>query len=327
MADIQGSYDDPFAAVPDALAGLLDSGDAGGSVAVFVDGEPVVDVWGGFADADRTVPWQRDTITNVWSVTKTMTALCALVLADRGDLDLGAPVARYWPEFAAAGKEGVEVRHLMGHTSGLWTWAEPMTVADLYDWEKATSLLAAQEPAWEPGTRSGYHALTHGYLVGEVVRRITGRTLGTFFREEIAEPLGAPADEAGETADEIKGGEGIDRAEQVAHGEDAWMRAAHIQHAGDQVAAGRLGLHGADLGAGQADRLFGEQVLARGEDPSTERGGLVGRHAHDRKEQVRLPQHGVKVGGCRNGFPAGRQQGFCRHRGVGVPKRNRGDLR
>src|SRR3954465_617526 len=104
MADIQGSYDDLFTAVPSALAGLLDDGDAGASVAVFVDGEPVVDVWGGFADTDRTVPWQRNTITNVWSVTKTMTALSALVLADRGELDLAGPVGRYWPEAAPAGK-------------------------------------------------------------------------------------------------------------------------------------------------------------------------------------------------------------------------------
>ena len=105
MADIQGSYDELFTAVPSALAGLLDGGDVGGSVAVFVDGEPVVDVWGGFADPGRTIPWQRNTITNVWSVTKTMTALCALVLADRGELDLAAPVGRYWREFVVAGKE------------------------------------------------------------------------------------------------------------------------------------------------------------------------------------------------------------------------------
>lgn len=189
MARIDGYYDERFAAVREALVTNLDSGaDVGASVAVYLEGEPVVDLWGGETHAG---PWRRDTITNVWSITKTMTALSALVLADRGELDFHAPVAKYWPEFAAAGKSGVEVRHLMGHTSGLGTWTEPMTVADLYDWEKATSLLAAQEPAWEPGTRSGYHALTHGYLVGEVVRRITGRTLGTFFREEIAEPLGA----------------------------------------------------------------------------------------------------------------------------------------
>src|SRR5919201_3345384 len=107
MAEVRGSYDEPLTAVPTVLAGLLEQGDVGGSVAAFVDGEPVVDIWGGFADADRTIPWQRDTITNVWSVTKTMTALCALVLADRGELDLAAPVGRYWREFAVAGKEKV----------------------------------------------------------------------------------------------------------------------------------------------------------------------------------------------------------------------------
>jgi CubicO group peptidase (beta-lactamase class C family) len=189
MADIQGSYDELFAAVPGALAGLLDDGDAGGSVAVFVDGEPVVDVWGGCADADRTVPWQRDTITNVWSVTKTMTALCALVLADRGELDLAAPVGRYWREFAVAGKEKVLVRHLLAHTAGLPDWDWP--VEDLYDWPSATARLAAQVPQWEPGSAAGYHSLTQGFLVGEVVRRITGQTLGDFFAQEVAGPLGA----------------------------------------------------------------------------------------------------------------------------------------
>jgi CubicO group peptidase (beta-lactamase class C family) len=132
MADIGGSYDDLFISVPTALAGLLDGGDAGGSVAVFVDGEPVVDVWGGFTGADRTQRWQQDTITNVYSVTKTMTALCALVLADRGELDPAAPVARYWPEFAAAGKDHVLVRHLLAHTAGLPDWDGP--VEELYDW-------------------------------------------------------------------------------------------------------------------------------------------------------------------------------------------------
>ena len=120
-----------------------------------------------------------------------MTALCALVLADRGDLDLDAPVAEYWPEFAAAGKGGVRVRHLLSHTAGLPTWDEPMATEDLYDWETATARLAAQAPRWEPGTQAGYHAVTQGYLVGEVVRRVTGRSLGTFFAEEVAGPLGA----------------------------------------------------------------------------------------------------------------------------------------
>jgi len=189
MAEIQGAYDDLFTAVPSALAGLLDAGDAGASVAVFVDGEPVVDVWGGFADADRTIRWQQDTIANVYSVTKTMTALCALILADRGELDLAAPVARYWPEFAAAGKERVLVRHLLSHTAGLPDWDGP--IEDLYDWPAATARLAAQAPQWEPGSAAGYHSLTQGFLVGEVVRRITGRSVGEFFAEEGAGPLDA----------------------------------------------------------------------------------------------------------------------------------------
>ncbi|MFJ1806503.1 MULTISPECIES: serine hydrolase domain-containing protein [unclassified Streptomyces] len=189
MADIQGSYDDLFAAVPTALAALLDGGDAGGSVAVFVDGEPVVDVWGGSADVARGIPWQRDTLVNVYSVTKTMTALCALVLADRGELDPDAPVARYWPEFAAAGKEAVLVRHLLSHTAGLPDWDGP--VAEIYDWPAATARLAAQTPQWKPGSAAGYHSLTQGFLVGEVVRRITGRNPGEFFADEIAGPLDA----------------------------------------------------------------------------------------------------------------------------------------
>lgn len=189
MADIQGSYDDLFIAVPTAFAGMLDAGDAGGSVAVLVDGEPVVDVWGGYADAGRTAPWQRDTIVNVWSVTKTMTALCALVLMDRGDLDPDAPVARYWPEFAAASKDKVLVRHLLAHTAGLPDWDG--SVEDLYDWPAATARLAARAPRWEPGTAAGYHSLTQGFLVGEVVRRVTGRSVGEFLADEVTGPLGA----------------------------------------------------------------------------------------------------------------------------------------
>src|SRR5947209_10305388 len=189
MAEIRGTYDDLFTAVPSLLAGFLDAGDAGGSVAVFVDGEPVVDVWGGFADAARNVPWQRDTITGVWSVTKTMTALCALVLADRGELDLSAPVARYWPEFAAHGKEGVLVRHVLAHTAGLPDWDGP--VEELYDWQAATARLAALGPQWEPGTAAGYHSLTQGFLVGEVLRRVTGRSVGAFLAEEVTGRLGA----------------------------------------------------------------------------------------------------------------------------------------
>ncbi|MER7561769.1 serine hydrolase domain-containing protein [Streptomyces sp. NPDC097941] len=189
MADIQGTYDDLFSAVPNKLAALLEEGDVGGSVAVFVGGEPVVDVWAGWADAERTAPWERDTITNVFSTTKTMTALCALILADRAELDLDAPVARYWPEFAATGKEKVLVRHLLSHTAGLPHWEGP--VEELYDWPAATARLAAQPLLWEPGTAAGYHSLTQGFLVGEVLRRITGRTVGEFLAQEVTGPLGA----------------------------------------------------------------------------------------------------------------------------------------
>jgi CubicO group peptidase (beta-lactamase class C family) len=189
MADIQGSYDELFAAVPAVLSRLLDEGDAGGSVAVFVDGEPVVDAWGGYADADRGAAWERDTITVTWSVTKTMTALCALLLADRGQLDLDAPVVRYWPEFAAAGKDKVLVRHLLAHTAGLPDWVWP--VEELYDWQAATARLAARPPQWQPGSAAGYHSLTQGFLVGEVIRRVTGQAVGDFFAAELAGPLGA----------------------------------------------------------------------------------------------------------------------------------------
>jgi CubicO group peptidase (beta-lactamase class C family) len=189
---VDGFAQDRFAAVRQGFEANLESGaDIGASFCATLEGEIVVDLWGGFADPARTRPWTRDTIVNVYSTTKTMTALTALLLADRGELDFDAPVAKYWPEFAANGKAGVKVSHLMSHAAGLSGWKAPITKQDLYDWDKATSLLAAQAPYWEPGTASGYHALTQGYLVGEVVRRITGKSLGGVFREEIAEPLGA----------------------------------------------------------------------------------------------------------------------------------------
>jgi CubicO group peptidase (beta-lactamase class C family) len=190
--EVHGTCDPRFEGVRRTFAANLENGaDVGASFAVTIDGEMVVDLWGGFADPGQTRPWEADTLVNVYSTTKTMTALTALLLADRGELDFQAPVARYWPEFAANGKADVTVAHLMSHSSGLSGWKEPLAVEDLYDWEKATSLLAAQAPFWEPGTAPGYHGMTQGYLVGEVVRRITGKTLGTVFREEIAEPLGA----------------------------------------------------------------------------------------------------------------------------------------
>ncbi len=181
-----------FDPLRELFAAKLESGeDLGASLAVNIDGEMVVDLWGGWADEARTVPWTENTITNVFSTTKAMTSLAALVLVDRGELDLDATVAKYWPEFAANGKAGIKVRHLLSHTSGVSGWDQPITLEDLYDWDKSTALLAAQAPWWEPGTASGYHMLNYGHLIGEVIRRITGQRLGEFFAAHIAGPLGA----------------------------------------------------------------------------------------------------------------------------------------
>ena len=192
MAEVQGTCEARFEGVRKALSASLDSGgDVGASVAVYLHGEPVVDIWGGYVDEAKSAPWERDTLTNVWSTTKTMTFLCALMLADRKQLDFHAPVATYWPEFAQGGKEAVEVRHIMGHTAGLSGWDQPIAPEQLADWELCTMALAAQTPWWEPGSASGYHALTQGYLIGEVVRRIVGESIGTWFAREVAKPLDA----------------------------------------------------------------------------------------------------------------------------------------
>jgi CubicO group peptidase (beta-lactamase class C family) len=190
--EICGSCDPRVAEVKRAFARNFEDGlEIGASFAATIDGEFVVDLWGGHADQACRRPWERDTIVNVYSTTKAMAALCALMLVDRGQLDPDAPVARYWPEFAQAGKDALPVRYLLSHTSGLAGFAEPIPVEALYDWDRIVRLLASQKPMWEPGAQSGYHSLTFGHLLGELVRRLTGRTLGTFFREEVAEPLGA----------------------------------------------------------------------------------------------------------------------------------------
>jgi len=192
MADLLGKCDDRFEAVRAALARNLDSdAELGASLVVDIDGDIVVDLWGGFSDQARTIPWSEHTITNVWSTTKTITSLAALMLADRGLLDVDAPVARYWPEFAAQGKQDILVRHIMSHSSGVSGLDQPAVTEDLYDWASATSRMAGQAPWWPPGTASGYHALNYGHLIGELVRRISGKTLKQFVAEEIAGPLGA----------------------------------------------------------------------------------------------------------------------------------------
>jgi CubicO group peptidase (beta-lactamase class C family) len=192
MVDVSGNWDARFEPVKDALAEHLASGnELGASIVVDIDGETVVDIWGGWSDVDRRSPWTEHTITNVWSTTKTVTNLAALMLADRGLLDPYAPVAKYWPEFAENGKEHVEVRHVLSHTSGVAGWDKPFDIPDMYDWDAATQRLATQKPWWQPGSMSGYHASNQGHLVGELVRRVTGKHLRAFVAEEIAGPLGA----------------------------------------------------------------------------------------------------------------------------------------
>jgi CubicO group peptidase (beta-lactamase class C family) len=191
MAEVQGRCDDRFSGVREALERQLEGDELGASVAVDLDGETVVDLWGGYRDEARTTPWTQDTLVNVWSTTKCVLNLAALVLVDRGELDVDAPVGDYWPEFCANGKKDVLVRHLMSHTSGVSGWERPFSVKDMYDWPTATERLAAQRPWWEPGTASGYHAADQGFLVGEVIRRVTNETFRRFVRTEIAGPLGA----------------------------------------------------------------------------------------------------------------------------------------
>ena len=189
--EIHGHCDPRFARVRDAFArNFAERGEIGASFCAIVGGRPVVDLWGGFADPAAGRPWAADTLVMVHSSTKGAAALCAHVLASRGALDVDFPVARYWPEFAAAGKERIPVRMLLSHRAGLAAIDRSLRPRDGLDWNTMVGALAEQAPNWEPGTAHGYHAVTFGWLVGEVVRRISGRSLGRFFRDEIAGPLG-----------------------------------------------------------------------------------------------------------------------------------------
>lgn len=190
--EIHGEVASGFEGVREAFAeNFTQRSELGASVAVVRGGEVLVNLWAGWVDAEHTGRWQADTLTNVWSATKGLVATCAHMLVDQGELDLDTPVARYWPEFAAAGKAAIPVRWLLSHRAGLPGVDAPLTVADLLDWEKVTALLAAQRPMWEPGTANGYHAMSFGYLVGEVIRRVSGQSVGTFLAERVAGPLGA----------------------------------------------------------------------------------------------------------------------------------------
>jgi CubicO group peptidase (beta-lactamase class C family) len=217
MAEIHGQADAGFEKVRDAFATNFDQhGDVGAAFSLYVRGEKVVDLWAGIADVTTGRPWEEDTLQLVFSTTKGISAICAHMLAQQGKLDLDAPVAQYWPEFAARGKKDIPVRWLLSHRAGLPVIDETVTPEDVYSWTGVVDKLAAQAPVWEPGTAHGYHALTFGWLVGEVVRRVTGASIGTFVADEVAGPLhadlfiGLPASERARVSRliELEGGIG-----------------------------------------------------------------------------------------------------------------------
>jgi CubicO group peptidase (beta-lactamase class C family) len=207
---IHGECDPRFAAVKDALAGnFAERGELGAAVTIAIEGRVVVDVWGGWMNDTRTRPWARNTLVDVFSVGKAVAATAVLMLADRGLVDVDAPVARYWPEFAASGKDGVTVRMLLSHQAGLPGLRDPQPELVMYDWTAMTAALAAEAPWWAPGTNVGYHVNTYGFLAGEMVRRVSGLSIGAFVAREIAGPLradfhfGVGADEDARIADYV----------------------------------------------------------------------------------------------------------------------------
>lgn len=205
QTEVSGSCDRRFQPVREAFErNFREHGEVGASLAISVAGESVVDLWGGWKDRARSQPWERDTIVNVWSTTKGITSLATHMLVDRGLLDPAVPVARYWPEFAQAGKERLLVRWVLTHQAGLTTVDGPLPDGAALDWEFMTSALARQRPYWEPGTSCGYHGVTFGWLLGEILRRTAGRTLKDWVRDEIALPLGADFSIGCTTADDAR---------------------------------------------------------------------------------------------------------------------------
>ena len=233
--NMDGICDPRFGAVRAAFAECFAQGlEHGGGVSVVVHGKTVVDLWGGHADAARTRPWRQDTLINVWSCTKGVVALAIAMLVERGRLDYAAPIARYWPEFAAGGKERITLDQVMSHQAGLNGLAVPMDEAGMFAWTPFVDALAAMPPLWEPGSRCIYHALTYGHLAGEVLRRVDGRSIGRFIAQEIAGPLGAdfhvglPDREESRVAEMIEGPGASDWVE--------FVRASPFPHAGDNPA-------------------------------------------------------------------------------------------
>ncbi len=192
MTEIHGFCNEKFKLVREAFLKNFEEGlEVGASFCVTLNGKFVIDIWAGYANASKTQSWEKNTIVNVFSTTKIMTVICTLMLVDQDLLELDAPVSKYWPEFAQGGKELLPVRYLLSHTAGLSGFDKTPRTKVLYNWEKITNMLAAQRPWWEPGTKSGYHLVTFGYLLGELILRITGKTVGTFFKENVAGPLKA----------------------------------------------------------------------------------------------------------------------------------------
>ena len=192
IAHIHGKCSSRFEEIRALFQQFLESGEeVGASIAVNVDGDDVVDLWGGYADADRTRPWNEDTIVTLFSTTKMICSLAVLMLIDSGAISVNDKVSKYWPEFAANGKEDIEVRHVLSHTSGVAGWDDKMTFEDVCNLEESTAKLAKQAPWWTPGTASAYHAWTFGHLLGEIVRRVSGLSFTNFVAEKIARPLGA----------------------------------------------------------------------------------------------------------------------------------------
>lgn len=192
MANTYGYCDPTFTSVRDLLQqNIANNSEVGASLCVNIDGRNVIDLWGGHFDPERTKPWKKDTVTAVWSCSKVVCNLAALTLIDRGLLDPNENVAAYWPEFAARGKENVKVWQIMSHSSGVSGWEPPISWEDVFHLRKSTEKLAAQEPWWTPGERNGYHLVNQGHLIGEIVRRVSGKSLTQFISDELTTPLGA----------------------------------------------------------------------------------------------------------------------------------------
>lgn len=286
---VQGSCDPRFARVREAFErNFAEDGELGASVAVVLDGRSVVDLWGGHRDAARARPWERDTIACMMSVAKAVSALCVHILADEGRIDIDAPIARYWPEFAAAGKQDIPVRWILCHLAGIPA-ADAAARGDMYDWGAMTRAIAAQAPLWPPGSTRCYHSATQGFVLGELVRRVDGRSLGRFLRERVAGPLGIDyaigldAAAIARCADMIPAkGTIFDAAQRgdresllgrawfpLAEGEDfnsdAWRRAEIPSANGHGNARAIARLYGALARGGEVDgtRVIGREALER----------------------------------------------------------------